>query len=270
MVQHDLVHELDAGKGRDLPGKTLRALAGALDELCKAATAERAQRRIDGEAARATGELRHPVDLVAHRSSAVVLDQIGGAHRHRGAVRLRVLAEDERGVVRDVQPLVRVGDPGIRAFGAAHEVAQARARGRPQPEGAVDVQPRSVLSRGIGDLLEGVERPGVHLAGLRAHDRRRVDAFECGAQRVRIHAPLMVRRDRLRRTEPEQPHRAVDRHMTLLSYEDADARPACETVAADVPADALEDAVASSGKCSHAPHLGARDEPDRGIRRKAE
>ena len=63
LVQDDVVEDLDARQPRELLGEAARVRAAALDELGDAAAAERAQRRVDGEAARAARELRRPVDL---------------------------------------------------------------------------------------------------------------------------------------------------------------------------------------------------------------
>ena len=121
--------------------KRVGAVAAALDQLDQPAAAERAQRGVDREAARAARELGHPVDLVAHPLRALVLDQVRGRDRHRRAVRLGVLAEDDPRVVGHVQPLVRVGRPRVGALEARDEVAQPRRDGGPDPERAVDVEP---------------------------------------------------------------------------------------------------------------------------------
>src|SRR5436305_12098435 len=52
-------------------------------------SAERPERRVDGEAARAARELRRPVDLVAHGPLVLALDEVRGLHRHRRAMRDR-------------------------------------------------------------------------------------------------------------------------------------------------------------------------------------
>jgi hypothetical protein len=84
---------------------------------------------------------------------------------------------------------VRVGDPRVRALGTPDEVAERRARRRPEPECAVDVEPGTVGLCRVRDRLEVVEGAGVHLAGLRADDRF-VAGLERGAERVGGHAPL--------------------------------------------------------------------------------
>ena len=69
-------------------------------------------------------------------------------------MRFRIGAEDECRVVGNVQPLVRVRDPGVRPLDAAQERPELRAGGGPEPERTVDVQPGAVLRRQVGDLAE--------------------------------------------------------------------------------------------------------------------
>ena len=80
--------------------------------------------------------------------------------------------EHEAGVVRHVQPLVRVGRPRVGALDALHVMPQRAAGGGPQPERAVHVEPGLMPAGEIGDRVERIERAGVHVAGLRADDRR--------------------------------------------------------------------------------------------------
>ena len=87
-----------------------------------------------------------PVDLVAHAATALVLDQIRGLDRHRTAVRLGMRAEHDAGVVRDVEPLVRVRRPRVGELDAGDEVAKP-GRTPPRCRSAVDVQPRAWASR---------------------------------------------------------------------------------------------------------------------------
>ena len=74
--------------------------------------------------------------------------------------------------------------------------ASAALRGRyarEQPEGAIDVQPRSVPSGQVGHRLDGVERARVHLAGV-GHDdgRRSVEGDERSLQRRHVEATAAV------------------------------------------------------------------------------
>ena len=65
LVEHDLVEDLDARIEGKLVGEPARQRAASLDELDDPGSAQRAQRRVDGEAARAAGELRDEVAGIA-------------------------------------------------------------------------------------------------------------------------------------------------------------------------------------------------------------
>ncbi len=62
-----------------------------------------------------------------------------------GAMGLAVGYEGVSAVEGDVEPLVAVGCPGVGGVGSVEEVAKARARGAPEAEGSVDVDPCAVL-----------------------------------------------------------------------------------------------------------------------------
>ena len=66
------------------------------------------------------------------------------------------------------------------------------------------MQPGAVGFGGVRNLLERVEGARVHLAGLRAHDRRRGVALECVRECRGIHSALLVRGNRLGCSESEQ------------------------------------------------------------------
>jgi hypothetical protein len=99
---------------------------------------------------------------------------------------------------------VCVGRPRVGALQPFDEVAEPGRDGRPDPECSVDVQPRTRVLAEVGDLGERVERAGVHLARLRAHDRRPARVAERGCERLHAHPPLLVRLDDGRRAESEQ------------------------------------------------------------------
>ncbi len=134
---------------------------------------------------------------------------------HRGAVRLGMGAEDEPAVVRDVEPLVRVGRPRVGALDARDEVPRAAALAAAHsPNAPSTCSQAPVPARGVGDRVERVERAGVDVAGLRADDRRAVEPpASAVAQRVGQHPALVVGRDRddRSRCRAEQPQRAIDR-----------------------------------------------------------
>ena len=74
-----------------------------------------------------------------------------------------------------------VGGPRIGERDALDEAPSLRAHCCPQPECSVDVKPGVRLAHDVDDLREVIERSGIHLAGLRADDRR---AAELGERRA--------------------------------------------------------------------------------------
>ena len=119
-------------------------------------------------------------------------------------------------------------------------MAEARARGGPEAEGAVDVEPGACVVRTRRRSRQRVEGAGVDVAGLRADDRRPVAAprapRRAASARMR---PCSSAANELERggAEPEQAQRAVDRHVALVAQRGRGSRGApCEAVALDVPA----------------------------------
>ncbi len=104
-------------------------------------------------------------------------------------------------------------------FRAADELSQLGARRSPEPKCAVDVKPGAALLRGSRDLLERIERTGVHLAGLSTDDRRTVVSRQRPAQGLGHQPALRVRRDLLGSAKPEQSQRSVDRDVALCPDE---------------------------------------------------
>ena len=77
--------------------------------------------------------------------------------------------------------------------------------------------------RGIGIGFQVVERAGVHLAGLDAHDRRSIDGVQRFVESDRVDSTLVVSGDdRRRRAEPEEAKRTVDRDVPLRADDDLD------------------------------------------------
>ena len=134
------------------------------------------------------------------------------------------------------------------------------------------MKPGIRLAHDLDDLREGIERSGVHLAGLRADDRRAAELGERRAQPFRLHSTLVVGvyDDELRGADAQQPQRAVDGHMAESPDDDADRRRLCEAALADVPASLGENLVPCGGECSHVRHLTAGGDRERGARREAE
>ena len=263
LVEHDLVQHLGA-RGLDLAREPGGMVAAALDQLRDPGAAELADRRVDREPARTARELGRPVHLVA-RPTLLLVHEVVGVDRDRAAVRLGARAEHDPAVVRHVQELVTICGPAVRALGAVDEVREPRARSRPEPEGAVDVQPGAGGLGRVGDLAERVERSGVHLARLRADDRRAVVARERLAERVRAHPALVVGGDPGHRAgaEADEPQRAGERGMRLLAREHADLRRAGQALLLDVPAHPVQHVVARRGERGRVRHLRSGHEGER-------
>ncbi len=117
-----------------------------------------------------------------------------------------------------------VGRPRVRRRDAGDEVAALLARGHPQPEGAVDMEPGVRLADDLDDLHEGIVGARVHLARLCADDRRSFDLGERGTQPVGPHPAMRVRRDddELRAADPEEPERTVDGDVPKGADDDRD------------------------------------------------
>ena len=123
------------------------------------------------------------------------------------------------------------------------------------------------------DLLDRIDRAAVDVADLRDDDRRAVVSRAQGVgERVGAHRPAVVGSHQLDRSGPqaEQPQRAIDRHVALLTGEHPDARRAGNAVALDVVAHGPEHAVAGGGQRSHMRHLAAGDKRERRGHRKPE
>src|SRR5437867_12099093 len=80
-------------------------------------------------------------------------------------------------VVRHVQPLVTVGNPGISALHAVDQMAVPGAGGGPQPERSVNMYPGSVVMRQRNQLSERVEGADVEVASLQQDDGRSTRGF---------------------------------------------------------------------------------------------
>ena len=182
--------------------------AAALDQLGDAVAPERAQRRVDGER-RARGA-RTRASSRARRAAVR-----SGAGRPRATPSPRGAAagsrdEGEAAVVRDVEPLVRVGRPRVGALDAGDQVRGARARRRPTARRRRRRAPRR---RAVGDVAIGVERiegAGVDVARLRADDRRAArsaaSALRSASGRIAPWSSVCDAHDR-RGAEAEQPQR---------------------------------------------------------------
>ena len=84
-----------------------------------------------------------------------------------------------------------VGRPRVGAAQAVDEILATRVGERPQTERTVDVEPTVPRGDPVGDLRERVERTGVHLAGLRAHQHGNA-VRHIGRKVVGAHPALVV------------------------------------------------------------------------------
>jgi hypothetical protein len=247
LVEHDVVEDADAEPRRAVEASRELAgtVAGAGHQLGDAAPPQRADRGPDGEAPGAARRLGHPVVRIA--LAAGRLHVVRRAERHRRVVGVRVRAEREPRVVRDVEPLVAVGRPRVGPVDATEQVPAGGVGRRPQAEGPVDMEPAAVRPDEVGDLDDRVEGARVDVARLRADERGPVDARQDLRQCIGAHAPLVVGRHTGHAVAPEAEHleRDVDRDVGLLAHHDRHIRCAEQAVALDIPAGALEQRVAS-------------------------
>ena len=100
-------------------------------------------------------------------------------------------ADRDAAVVGDVQPLVGVGRPRVRAVESGNE---PRTRGGgPESDSTVHMQPATVCVRDVRQCADRIDRARVHIAGLAADDRRATGVRgECRGQRVRPHRTVGV------------------------------------------------------------------------------
>ena len=89
----------------------------------------------------------------------------------RGPQRRGVADQGDTAVVGRVQPLVGVGRPGVRRGHARHLGGGSGRRRRPEPEGAVHVNPGVPVAGRFDERAERIAGPAVDVARLQAHDR---------------------------------------------------------------------------------------------------
>ena len=83
--------------------------------------------------------------------------------------------KSQAGIVWNIQPLVTIGSPGIGFEETAQQVCSLRRSGRPQAEGAIDVDPSSRFPSTWTDLRGGIEGSRIHVARLNTDDRAIVE-----------------------------------------------------------------------------------------------
>jgi hypothetical protein len=147
------------------------------------------------------------------------------------------------------------------------------ARGRnpsPETERAVDVNPRR-CTRFLdtrGNLTERIERTGIHVPRLQAHDRGTGNLRE----RVGTHPSLRVHRyrDHTVTPQPNDPERLEHRRMRLGPDDHRDRRRTEQPIGFDVPSHLCEQRRPRSSKPGDMRNRRPRDEGARAFRWKTE
>src|ERR1051325_2870265 len=162
LVEHDVVEDPHARIAAEELGHLRGARAAAVDQGLDTAPSEVAEGGVDGEAAGAAGELGGELEGIALLAAAVL--EVLRGDGHGSAVREGVAHDDDAVVVRDVEPLVRVGGPRVSELRAIEERALGAAGTGPQSERAVDVEPPAARVHGLGDLPQRIDGAGVDVA----------------------------------------------------------------------------------------------------------
>ena len=263
LVEHDVVEDRHAAGAQAL-GDGAGGVARLAHEPGDAVAAEAPQRSPHLDLARPLRRLRR----VVHRLEAGRRWEVAGRRRERVTQVGGVADEGDAAVVRDVEPLVSVGRPGVGAVEPAHEPRAARVGTGPETERTVDVQPPGAGGQPVGNRVEGVEGAGVHLARLGAHEHRTVEVREqLGAQT----ALVVGRHDRdALAAEAHQAERFGQCRVRAGTHHDVDRRGAEQTVGLHVPTGAREQLVTGGGEACGVGDGGAAHEGDGGSGRQAE
>src|ERR1700736_3973714 len=147
-------------------------------------------------------------------------------------------------------------------------MSQLRRRGRPEAERAVHVHPATVPVRDVDRIHHRIKGPRVHVAGLKADDQRgaEIDSAERLLERLSSDAALVIHGDDLRLAQAQVAEREINRFVSLYAGEDADARRSAESVALQIPPNAIQYFRACSGETREVGHRGTGDETDVGGR----
>ncbi len=238
----------------------LREVEIVLDDRAMAVATVRAERRPDREGPRTARHLRAAVAPV--RLRLVDVGQVGGAGaaEHRREQRL-VADEREPVLVRNVEPLMAVGDDRVGSVDTVHQVLRPRRQRREQPEGAVDVEPGAVALREVGHLLERVEVAGVHLA--RAADRRSPGRHRASRSAASIASrstrPTSSRASfrTVARPTPSMPSALMSLGMRVAAADHRDRRRGADTKLIDVDARTLGAPPSGAGERDEVGHRRA-------------
>ena len=129
-----------------------------------------------------------------------------------------------------------------------------------------------MAARDVGDRLERIERAGVHVAGLRADDRRCIRGADRRRERLRTHPSLFVRSHahQLTRTDAEHSQGANHRHVHFVADDNAQLRRILQSVGFDVPARPPEKLMSSRGERREVRHVAAGHEGNARVSGQAE
>jgi hypothetical protein len=257
---YHLVNHLDAWNLRQAGGDLGRPRAQLVDEGSQAVTDQAAQGGPDGETAGPPGELGNPTRWITRPADQVVrLDTEDGYQRRR------VPHQRDPTVVGHVHGLVRVGGPGVGCVHALGQVAQPRAGGGPEAKRAVHVHPYVVAARDFDRVGEGIEGTAVHLAGLKADDRRPGPGFKDGGEPRRLEPALAVggyfAHGAL--TESQETGRPVDGVVPVPAHRDPDSGRLEKSLLIDVPTVPNQNRLTGSRKRRVVGHHSAGDQSDR-------
>ena len=209
---------------------------------------------------------------MVHRLEADIARQVPGSGGEGPSEVCLVADERDARVIGDVQPLVSVGRPGVRPVESGHQTGATRISQRPQPERPVDVQPARPLREPVGDLVERIERTGVDLTGLRAHQHRGIRMGQELRQETGAHPTLVIGRHdgHASPTEAHQPERLGERGMGVGADDHVDRGCAEQPVGLHVPAGPVQQRIPGRRQARRVRHRGARHEGHAARRREAE
>jgi len=122
-------------------------------------------------------------------------------------------------------------------------MVQSRRCGRPEPEGAVNMEPGAALGCRSGGLAKRIEGPGVHVSRLGTNDRRSGAHLKGPPELVGPHRSLSVHGDPRHALAPESQHpeRDEDRGVRLVADDDVDRRCVEQPARLHVVADGVKD-----------------------------
>ena len=155
-----------------------------LDHLTVTRATVSSQRRPDSKRAGSARVLRRQEPKV--RARIVGRRQVSRTDVHRPGQPTRLPDEREPAVVRDVQPLVPIGDHRVRPLDPLGQSSRDRSEAGEQSERAVNVQPGPAALAQVRDLAYRIEVARVHLTGVGDHNRRPVGSGSRGGYPPRL------------------------------------------------------------------------------------